>query len=345
MALGRRGHRVCFLSDHRPARLVPNSLNVSFHEVASLEYPLGAQRSYALALAAKMIEVAQLEKLDLFHVHYAVPHTMSALMAKQALGTRAPRLLTTLHGTDVTLLGSDSLFRPLTQLAVHASDGLTAPSRWLADVARTTLGLPADVGIDVIPNFVDANLFSPGPPTGRSTTRVLTHVSNFRPIKRVDDVVRVFAAVRSQARVRLELVGDGPERPRVEALVRELGIEHDVRFHGETPDLVELYRASDVFLLPSASESFGLAALEAMACGVPVVAADVGGVPEVVVDGETGFLAAVGDVQGMARHVRLLLGDERLHARVSAAARRHAESHFQIEPAIDRYEAAYRRLL
>jgi N-acetyl-alpha-D-glucosaminyl L-malate synthase BshA len=336
---------VCFLSDHRPARLVPNSLHVSFHEVASLEYPLGAQRSYALALAAKMIEVAQLEKLDLFHVHYAVPHTMSALMAKQALGTRAPRLLTTLHGTDVTLLGSDSLFRPLTQLAVHASDGLTAPSRWLADVARTTLGLPADVGIDVIPNFVDANLFSPGPPTGRSTTRVLTHVSNFRPIKRVDDVVRVFAAVRSQARVRLELVGDGPERPRVEALVRELGIEHDVRFHGETPDLVELYRASDVFLLPSASESFGLAALEAMACGVPVVAADVGGVPEVVVDGETGFLAAVGDVQGMARHVRLLLGDERLHARVSAAARRHAESHFQIEPAIDRYEAAYRRLL
>jgi N-acetyl-alpha-D-glucosaminyl L-malate synthase BshA len=346
MALGRRGHRVCFLSDKQPARLDPNSPNVSFHAVPLLDYPVPTQRSYALALAAKMFEVAHAEKLDLLHVHYAVPHALSALLARQALGLGAPKLLVTLHGTDVTLLGADALFRPLTKLAVAAGDGITTPSRWLADTAYHSLGLPRETHIEVIPNFVDTDLFVPASRARQPhAPRVLTHVSSFRPIKRVDDVVKVFAAVRTLRPTRLALIGDGPERPRIQSLVRELGLAQDVCFHGEVADLVALYQASDVFLMPSASESFGLAALEAMACGLPVVAADVGGLPEVVVDGETGFLVPVGDVAVMADRVRRLLDDDALHARMSAAASGRARSHFRVEPAIDRYEAAYRRLV
>ncbi len=346
MALGRRGHRVCFLSDKPPARFDLSAANASFHEVALLDYPVLAHQSYALALTAKMIEVARAEKLDLFHLHYAVPHAVSAFLARQVLGAGAPKVLTTLHGTDVTQVGADARFQPLTQFTVRMSDGITAPSRWLAEEAYRNLGLDGDV-VEVIPNFVDTDRFCPSAaaPKNPALPRVLTHTSNFRPLKRLEDVVRIFASVRTHTPARLQLVGDGPERPRIEALVHSLGLSDYVRFLGEQVNLVELLQGSDVFLLPSSTESFGLAALEAMACGVPVVASDVGGVSEVVSNSEVGFLAGVGDVEVMAGHVIRLLTDESLHRRISQAARRRAESKFQLEPAVDRYEAAFRRLL
>ena len=351
MALGLRGHRVCFLSDKMPVRLPRTCPEVTFYAVDPIEHPLLADRSYALALASKMIEVARAEKLDQFHLHYAIPHAASAYLARQALGTASPKIVTTLHGTDVSLVGSDPRFQPLTQLVVRHSDAITAPSRWLAEAAHVELGLPRDVTIDVIPNFVDSEQFRPLADEGgcasgqQARPRVLTHVSNFRPVKRVEDVVHIFATVRAEIPSRLDLVGDGPERARIEALVTSLGLRDHVRFLGERGDLIATLQQSDVFLLPSQTESFGLAALEAMACGVPVVATDVGGVSEVVADGETGFLAAVGDIAGMARHARRLLTDEDLRRRMSRAARHRAETQFRLAPAVDSYEAVYRRVL
>lgn len=349
MELGRRGHRVCFLSDKRPARLDPSAVNVSFHAVEPFAYPLLAERSYALALSATMVHVARAEGLDLFHLHYAVPHAAAALLARAVLGAAAPKVITTLHGTDVSVVGADPHFQALVRTVVAASDALTAPSRWLAEAAHTHLGLPRERVVDVIPNFVDTTHFAP-PPTAKHKDRtpVLIHVSNFRPLKRVDDVVRIFAAVRVQVPARLHLVGDGPERARIEALVSSLGLADHVRFLGEPAEPAQLSRllqASDVFLLPSQSESFGLAALEAMACGVPVVASDLGGLPEVIVDGVTGFLAPTGDVERMATVTRRLLTDDTLHERMAKAARELAQERFSLQPAVDRYEALYRRTL
>ena len=353
MALGRLGHQVCFVSDKMPARLPRTCANVTFRAVEAIEHPLLADRSYALALASKMIEVARAEKLDLFHLHYAIPHAASAYLARQALGAASPKMVTTLHGTDVSLVGADPRFQPLAQLVVRNSDAITAPSRWLAEAAHQELDLPNDVVIDVIPNFVDAEQFRPlaveggcaNPPGAPARPRVLTHVSNFRPVKRVEDVVQIFAGVLAEIPARLELVGDGPDRERIEALVTSLGLRDHVRFLGERGDLIATLQQSDVFLLPSQTESFGLAALEAMACGVPVVASDVGGVSEVVVDGETGFLAPAGDVAAMAAHARRLLFDEDLRRRMSRAARHAAETRFRLGPAVDRYLAVYRRVL
>jgi N-acetyl-alpha-D-glucosaminyl L-malate synthase BshA len=345
MSMARRGHQVAFFSDKPPARLDLSCPNISFHAVAALNYPVPAQSSYALALAAEMIEVAQKERLDLLHVHYAVPHALAAYLARQVLGAAAPKVLVTLHGTDVTRIGADPKFSALTRFAVLAGDGITAPSRWLAEEAFRQLGLPHERDIEVIPNFVDPQRFRPARHEIAPKERVLVHVSNFRPLKRVDDVVRVFARVRDEVPARLHLVGDGPERPRVEALVHFLDLASDVTFFGERADVVTILQGSDVFLLPSETESFGLGALEAMACGVPVVASNVGGLPEVVWNGETGFLAPVGDVEEMARQVRRLLTDMDLHARMSRAARSRVEAHFQLEPAVDRYQAVYRRLV
>jgi N-acetyl-alpha-D-glucosaminyl L-malate synthase BshA len=345
MSMARRGHQVAFFSDKPPARLDLSCPNISFHAVAALDYPVPAQSSYALALAAEMIQVAQKERLDLLHVHYAVPHALAAYLARQVLGAAAPKVLVTLHGTDVTRIGADPKFSALTRFAVLAGDGITAPSRWLAEEAFRQLGLPHERDIEVIPNFVDTQRFCPARHEIAPAERVLVHVSNFRPLKRVDDVVRVFARVRGEVPARLHLVGDGPERPRVEALVHFLDLASDVTFFGERADVVKILQGSDVFLLPSETESFGLGALEAMACGVPVVASNVGGLPEVVWDGESGFLAPVGNVEEMAKHVRCLLTDVDLHARMSRAARSRAEAHFQLEPAVDRYQAAYRRIV
>jgi N-acetyl-alpha-D-glucosaminyl L-malate synthase BshA len=347
-SLARRGHAVHVFSDARPGRLAADPAGLAFHRVEAPAYPQVGHDLYTLALASKIVDVARAHGLDVVHAHYAIPHAVSAELARQILvaerPTRATRVVTTLHGTDSTLVGLDPGFQPLTRFSVTSSDAVTAPSRWLAEATRRHLSLPETLAIDVVPNFVDVARFSPhgGP---RPDVPTLVHVSNFRPLKRVEDVVRVFARVRAGRRARLRLVGDGPGRDGALALAAELGVAADVEWLGEREDLSALLAGAAAFLLPSASESFGLAALEALACGVPVVASRVGGLPEVVADGEVGFLHAVGDVEAMAASAGRLADDAALRARLGAAARARAETHFPVEPAVDRYEAIYRRVL
>jgi N-acetyl-alpha-D-glucosaminyl L-malate synthase BshA len=358
LALAARGCRVHVLSYEVPSRLDHFVENVLFHEVTTPSYPLLEHSPYTLALASKIVEVSRYEGLDVLHVHYAVPHATSAYLARQILGPDAPRIVTTLHGTDITLVGSDPSFLPITRFSIMESDGVTTPSAYLRDATHDLLDVPATTPIEVIPNFVDTARFTPAPrrtvaevypPFGAVgiAPAVLTHVSNFRPLKRVDDVIRIFAEVHKRAGrpTVLMLVGDGPERSRAEAMVRQLGLVGSVAFLGKMVSFVEVLQASDVFLLPSESESFGLAALEALSCGVPVVASHVGGLPEVVPDGEVGYLAPVGDVATMAERVLRLLADPALHRRQSSAARALAVAQYQITPAVDRYQAYYERVL
>jgi L-malate glycosyltransferase len=361
LGLASRGHRVHLLSTQLPSRLDRLVPNLSFHEVAMPTYPLLEHSPYALALASKIVEVSQFEGLDILHAHYAVPHATSAYLARQILGPQAPRIVTTLHGTDITLVGSDPTFLPITRFSIVQSDAVTTPSAYLRRATYQGLDVPETVPIEVIPNFVDTDRFAPGPgrvaelgallgpaagaTAGGEPPAVLVHVSNFRPLKRVDDVVRIFAEVQRVRPAVLVLVGDGPERWRVEALARQLCPPGSVALVGKMQSFVELVQMADVFLLPSESESFGLAALEALSCGVPVVASDVGGIPEVISDGETGFLAPVGDVAGMAERVLRILGDPGLRQRMSRAARARALAHYQMGPAIVRYLALYERLL
>jgi N-acetyl-alpha-D-glucosaminyl L-malate synthase BshA len=361
VALAGRGCRVHVLSYEVPGRLDHVVENLTFHEVGTPSYPLMEHSPYALALASKIVEVSRYEGLDILHVHYAVPHATSAYLARQILGAEAPRIVTTLHGTDITLVGSDPSFLPITRFSIVESDGLTTPSRYLRAATFERFDLPDTLSIEVIPNFVDTARFAPTPRRSARELRallgpvaelpggerpaVLTHVSNFRPLKRVEDVVRIFAEVNRTRPAVLVLVGDGPERSRVEALSRQMGVFGRVLFVGKMQSFVELLQASDVFLLPSESESFGLAALEALSCGVPVVASHVGGVPEVVPDGEVGFLAPVGDVATMAARVLAILSEPALQARLSQAARSHALDHYRTAPAIDRYHAHYEKVL
>jgi N-acetyl-alpha-D-glucosaminyl L-malate synthase BshA len=335
LAMARRGHRVHFICAEVPWRFEHFVENVFFHEVEARDYPLFDQSPYALALTSKMVEVAEWEKLDLLHVHYAIPHAASAYLARQILGERAPRVITTLHGTDITVVGNDPSFLPITRFAIAESDRVTTPSEWLRRATWENLKL--EVPIDVIPNFVDVDAYRPAPHRKTAGPPLLVHNSNFRPVKRVEDVVRIFAAVQEKHPCELALIGDGPERSRLERLVHELGLS-GVRFLGKQLRFVEVLQAADVFLLPSETESFGLAALEAMACGVPVVATDVGGLPEVL--GEGGCFAPLGDVAAMSDAVVRLLDDGALHAQKSAAARAVAER-FAMGPVIDRWEAYY----
>jgi N-acetyl-alpha-D-glucosaminyl L-malate synthase BshA len=362
LSLAQRGCRVHLLSSAPPSRLDHLVENLWFHEVGKPSYPLLEESSYTLALASKIVEVTRYEGLDVLHVHYAVPHATSAYLARQILGADAPRIVTTLHGTDITLVGNDPSFLPITSFSITQSDGITAPSAYLQQATYQNLDVPSSVPIEVIPNFVDTVRFAPdshrrlaqlrgllGPGADANAAgespAVLIHVSNFRAVKRVDDVIRIFAEVHKVRHSILVLIGDGPERSRVEALARQLGIHGAVVFVGKMQSFVELLQVSDVFLMPSESESFGLAALEALSCGVPVVASNIGGLPEVVPDGEVGFLAPVGDISGMAAHALRILGDSALAERLSAAARISVLANFRIEPAIDRYQAHYERVL
>ena len=350
-ALAERGHAVHVFSDEVPGRLDPDQSGIHFHPVRPPAYPQLKHSPYPLALTSKIVDVARRDGLDVIHAHYALPHAASAVLARAVLGGdrgQVPRLVTTLHGTDITLVGSDASFLPLTQFSITASDAVTTPSAWLAAATFQKLGIPASVRIDVIPNFVDATRFSPGPAPREIPSReipVLLHVSNFRPVKRVDDVVALFAALRAERPVRLRLVGDGPDRARLQADVTARGLAADVEFLGEQIDLPAVMRGADLFVLPSETESFGLAALEAMACGLPVIASAVGGLPEVIADGETGLLRPMGDVAALTAAARLLLDDPPLRARFAAAARRRAETQYRRDPAVDSYLAVYRRVL
>ena len=353
LELARRGHEVHFVSYASPFRLRGFAERVTFHEVTQLEYPLFEQSSpYALALAVKQHEVAKREQLDLMHVHYAIPHAATALLAKQMLkemDNRDLKVVTTLHGTDITLVGQDPSYYTLTKYSIEKSDAVTAVSSFLREETYRAFGC-GNCDVRVIPNFIStADYHPPADDSFRRALapkghRILVHVSNFRPVKRVLDVVRIFASVRKELPATLVLVGDGPDRDAAEREVDQLGLGKDVRFLGKVDNVGDILRGSDVFLLPSATESFGLAALEAMACGVPVVASAAGGIPEVVQDGKTGFLAPVGDVAGMAERALRILKDpgEQERMRRAAAAR---ALEFSADRVIPRYEQVYEEVL
>lgn len=344
-ALAARGHEVHILSPALPPRLVGFEDRISFHEVTASPYPLFEGAPFSIALASKMADVASHHGLDIMHAHYAIPHANAALLARMALEGRL-KVVTTLHGTDITVVGSDPSYLPMVKLAIRESDGVTAVSRYLKEETIRIFGVGE--GIEVIPNFVRP----PEDPEPRCRQwlapegcAVLTHISNFRPVKRVMDVIQAFERVRRQIPARLVMVGDGPDRAEAEAYCRDHGFAAEVRFTGKQLDVGSVLACSDLFLLPSATESFGLAALEAMSYGVPVVAAAVGGVPEVIREGVDGFLRPMGDVAGMAEAALGILRDPAAHARMGASARAHALGDFAEDPVVDRYEALYEQVM
>lgn len=347
LAMARRNHQVHFICYALPYRLGRVPAGVTFHEVTFPSYPLFQHPPYSLALASHMADVAAHHGLDILHVHYAIPHAVSALLAKEILGG-GPKLVVTLHGTDITVVGADPAFLPVVRWALEKADAVTAVSHALAQQTREVIGTERD--IVVIPNFVDLDRCDP---TLQAAYRkrlspdgapVLVHASNFRPVKRVLDVVEVFRRVRAQIPCHLAMIGDGPERPAAERAVREAGLAAWVDFLGNVSPVEGALGAGDVFLLPSQEESFGLAALEAMACGVPVVASRVGGVPEVVVHGRGGFLFPVGDVGAMAAQVLTLLQDPAELLRQKRFARERAAA-FSQDSIVNTYEKLYASLL
>jgi L-malate glycosyltransferase len=351
MELSKRGHEVHFITYAHPFRLPRFMERVYFHEVEVARYPLFEYAPYSLALAAMMHEVTLREGLDLLHVHYAIPHATSAWIAKEMLGDgHGLKIITTLHGTDITLVGQERSFGEITRFSIAKSDGLTAVSGYLRDETVRHFGVPDDA-IQVIPNFVDPGIYSrAASPCARDALlrpgeKLVMHISNFRPVKRVKDVVRIFHRVQRQIPSRLVLVGDGPDRPEAAFEAESLGIADRVVFLGKQDSVAELLTCADLFLLPSASESFGLVALEAMAAGVPVIASDTGGLPEVVLNGETGFLAPVGDVEAMADAGVAVLADPRAWTRVSEAARARATERFGVDRVVPRYEQFYQKIL
>ncbi|MGH9381503.1 MAG: N-acetyl-alpha-D-glucosaminyl L-malate synthase BshA [Thermoanaerobaculia bacterium] len=349
MVLAQGGDEVHVISYAMPSRLALVNAQLTFHEVVVPHYPLFEYPPYSLALATKMVEVATHHQLDVLHVHYAVPNAVSAVLAKQILGGRAPQVVTTLHGTDITLVGNDPNYLATTRYGIEESDAVTAVSVWLAEATRRELGV--EKPIEVIPNFIDPARFAAVADRqsarrwARGRERLIVHISNFRPVKRVLDVVEVFRAVRKELPARLLLVGDGPDRGKVERDCRDCDDCRDITFLGNLPAVEEVLVGADLFLLPSESESFGLAALEAMACAVPVVASNAGGLPEVVADGETGYLLPVGDVAGMAAAAVELLSDDDRHRRFAAAARRRAVGVFDHITVVARYRSLYERTL
>ena len=347
-ALAERGHEIHFISYALPMRLDGYTGNVYYHEVEMASYPVFEFPLYTPALASKIIEVVRFEKLDLVHVHYAIPHAISAYLARTITGG-ALKVITTLHGTDITLVGLEPSFLPVMKFSIEESDGVTAVSRFLREKTTTNYGINKD--IRVIPNFVDTTKFrreDAGRIRGQfahEQERVLIHVSNFRPVKRVSDVIRIFAEVRKKVPAKLLLAGDGPDRSATELLTRELELQEHVRFLGKQIELVPLLSAADLMLMPSQSESFGLSALEAMACEVPVVSSSVGGLPELQVHGETGFIAEIGDIDRMSRYAIELLTSDAKRARFGAAARRRAVEVFDTQRIIPQYEAYYEQCL
>jgi N-acetyl-alpha-D-glucosaminyl L-malate synthase BshA len=343
LELANRGHEVHFITYANPIRLDPNIPRIHYHEVEVSNYPLFQYPPYSLALASRMADVADSYALDLLHVHYAIPHSIAALLAKQMLAPRR-RLpfITTLHGTDITLVGADPSYFAITKFSIEQSNGVTAISENLRCDTVKTFGTENE--IRVIHNFVNCETYAPAPEE-RSATPLMIHLSNFRPVKRVLDCVRILAEVRKTVDARLLMVGDGPDRGPAQHLARELGVSPYVDFVGKQNHVERLIRTAHVLLMPSEMESFGLAALEAMACGVVPVTTNVGGVPELVTDGVDGCLEAVGDTGKLAARAVELLSDAALHARMAAAARLTAKKRFCTERLIPQYEAYYEQVL
>ncbi|MFC6224852.1 N-acetyl-alpha-D-glucosaminyl L-malate synthase BshA [Hymenobacter artigasi] len=348
-ALAQRGHRVHFITYSQPVRLDFFNENLFYHEVYVPAYPLFQFPPYELALTSKMVDIVQNEKLDVLHVHYAIPHASAAFMAKQILRARGIQIpvVTTLHGTDITLVGKDPSFEPVVTFSINQSDGVTSVS---ADLRRETYEYFAvEKEITVIPNFIDLHRFKKQEkshfraaiaPDGE---KLLIHTSNFRTVKRVEDVLRIFCGVRAQIPAKLLLVGDGPDRSRMEKLARDLDCHRDLRFLGKLEAVEEVLSVGDLFLMPSENESFGLAALEAMACEVPVVSTNAGGIPELNVHGVTGMISEIGDVPDMVKNALFVLDDANL-PRFKAAARARAEE-FAVDNIVPLYEECYRKAI
>jgi len=349
LTLAKGGHEVHFIANAVPFRLGDsNPANVFFHQIGGLAYPLFDSPLRTLSEASRIVEVVEERNIDVIHAHYAIPHATAALLGRAMLRGRVrPGIVTTLHGTDVTLVGLDRAYLRATQWSIEESDVVTAVSRSLALTTVRDMGVARD-DIVVVPNAVDAQRFAgPRDPQARNRyanphEKLLVHVSNFRPVKRIDDVVRIFAKVNDALPARLLMVGEGPERPNALALAQELGVAERIAFVGSFPRIETMLALADLFLLPSSQESFGLAALEAMASGMPVVATDIGGIPEVVKDGVSGFLHPLGAVDAMAASAIALLRDDALHARFAHAAREHARANFDEATITERYLACYR---
>ncbi|GBC77092.1 N-acetyl-alpha-D-glucosaminyl L-malate synthase [bacterium HR08] len=347
--LARRGHTVHFIAASLPMRLTELSDRLFFHEVEMLEYPLFEHLPYDLALATQQFRVACEYGLDLLHVHYAVPHAISAYLAREMLrSSRYLPVITTLHGTDITLVGRDRSYLPITRFGIAQSDGVTAVSQYLRRATCEIFGL---CDIRVIPNFINGEDYARRPrpelrerfaPAGE---KILAHISNFRPIKRAPDCVEIFARVVERVPSRLLMIGDGPDRARVEWLVERYGLTGHVHCVGKQPNIADFLSIADLLLLPSEMEAFGLAALEAMACEVPVIASRTGGVPEVVEDGVTGVLLPCGDIEAMAQAATALLQDDERRREMGRRARERALAHFSSERIIPMYEAYYREVL
>ena len=349
-ALAKRGHQIHLISYAMPMRLNGGfDNNIFYHEVEMTTYPVFEFPLYTPALASKMVEVANFEDLDLLHVHYAIPHATSAYLAKKMIPKKDFRVVTTLHGTDITLVGLEPSFLSVMKFSIEKSDGVTAVSRYLKEKTLTNYSIEKE--IDVIPNFVDLDEYRHVDDScirkkfSLDDKRILVHVSNFRPVKRVSDVIRIFDQVQKKVPSALILVGDGPDRSNCEMLVRELGLQQSVKFLGKQNELPEILSSADIFLMPSQSESFGLSALEAMACEVPVISSSVGGLPELVVHNQTGYIAEIGDIDRMARYAIDLLTNESKRAMFAKEGRKRAMEMFNLEKIVTEYELHYEKVM
>ncbi|CAM1369620.1 N-acetyl-alpha-D-glucosaminyl L-malate synthase [Tenacibaculum litopenaei] len=349
MALADKGHEVHFITYNQPVRLDFISHRLHFHEVVMEEYPLFQYQPYELALSSKMVEVVQKFELEVLHVHYAIPHAYAAYMAKKMLEDKGinVKVVTTLHGTDITLVGSHPTYKTAVEFSINKSDEVTTVSQSLKEDTLRLFSIEKD--IKVVYNFIDAEKYDRAHEAeckrsalANPEERILTHISNFRPVKRTDDVVRIFEKVQREIPAKLLMVGDGPERLKVENLVKEFGIEDRVLFLGNSSEVAKILCYTDVFLLPSETESFGLAALEAMAAGTAVISTNAGGLPEVNIPGKTGYLSAVGDVEDMAAKALEVLRDETVLTTFKSNAKAHVKE-FSLSKILPQYEAIYKR--
>ncbi|MCX6165834.1 MAG: N-acetyl-alpha-D-glucosaminyl L-malate synthase BshA [Ignavibacteriae bacterium] len=354
--LALRGHEVHFISYAMPTRLNSFVENIFYHEVEINNYPLFDFPLYSIALASKMVEVAKFNDIELIHAHYAIPHATSAYLAREILksenkSNKDIKVITTLHGTDITLVGLEPSFLPTMKFSIEKSDGVTAVSQFLKD--KTLSNYKINKEIEVIPNFIDTTKYrrlnkdencTCSKTLAPNMEKILVHTSNFRPVKRVQDVIKIFAKVKEKIPARLILIGDGPDRSDCERLCRELNIFDSVKFMGKQDSLIELLSIADLFLIPSQAESFGLAALEAMSCEVPVISTSVGGLPELNLHNETGFIAEIGDVDRMAKYAIELLTNEKKYSIFSKNARERAKD-FEESKIVPVYEAFYEKIL